>query len=274
MLAASSPWAKATTSQVVSAATGASVFTYAGVGPFWGPPSIADGALYEGDMSGNLYALMTQSKQTSGAQFVQVNSATPQTNESVVTVPYLQAQSTGDLNVVAVGWTDTTSTVSSVTDSAGNVYQLAAPLTRGSVMSQAIYYAKDINAASAGANVVTVQFSSSVPYADVRAAEYSGIDPVDPLDTSVSANGSGGTASSGNLTTTDPSEVIFGAGMTTGLFSGGSNGFTARIITPTDGDIAGDKFVSTVGTYAAVADDDGSAIWVMQAVAFRAVTGS
>ena len=52
--------------QVLSAATGASVFTYAGVGPFWGPPSIADGALYEGDMSGNLYGLVTQSNQTSG----------------------------------------------------------------------------------------------------------------------------------------------------------------------------------------------------------------
>jgi outer membrane protein assembly factor BamB len=42
---------------VVSAATGAPVFTFAGTGPFFGPPSIANGTLYEGDMSGNLYAL-------------------------------------------------------------------------------------------------------------------------------------------------------------------------------------------------------------------------
>jgi hypothetical protein len=35
---------------------------------------------------------------------VQVNSATPQTNESTVTVPYLQAQGAGDLNVVAIGF--------------------------------------------------------------------------------------------------------------------------------------------------------------------------
>ena len=51
---------------VVSAATGASLFTYTGVGPFWGPPSIVGGSLYEGDMSGNLYALTTQSSQTCG----------------------------------------------------------------------------------------------------------------------------------------------------------------------------------------------------------------
>ena len=42
---------------VFSAATGASLFTYAGTGMFWGPPSIADGTLYEGDMAGNLYTL-------------------------------------------------------------------------------------------------------------------------------------------------------------------------------------------------------------------------
>ena len=44
---------------VLSAVTGASLFTYTGAGPFWGPPSIADGTLYEGDMAGNLYALTT-----------------------------------------------------------------------------------------------------------------------------------------------------------------------------------------------------------------------
>jgi outer membrane protein assembly factor BamB len=42
---------------VVSAATGKSSFTFTGTGPFWGPPSVAGGTLYEGDMSGNLYAL-------------------------------------------------------------------------------------------------------------------------------------------------------------------------------------------------------------------------
>lgn len=42
---------------VLSAATGAAVYTFTGTGPFWGPPSIANGALYEGDMAGNLYAL-------------------------------------------------------------------------------------------------------------------------------------------------------------------------------------------------------------------------
>ena len=42
---------------VFSATTGASVYTFTGSGTFWGPPSIANGTLYEGDMAGQLYAL-------------------------------------------------------------------------------------------------------------------------------------------------------------------------------------------------------------------------
>ena len=252
---------------LVSAATGASLFTYAGVGPFWGPASIVGGSLYEGDMSGNLYALTTQ---LSTAQFVQVNSATPQTSASTVTVPYLKAQGVGDLNAVAVGFNDATSTIVSVTDSAGNAYQLAAPLTRGTGLSQAIYYAKNITAAGAGTNVVTVHFSGAVPFVDVRVAEYSGLDPVNPLDTTASAAGSGTTASSGNLTTTAASELIFGAGMTQTAYVGGTGGFTARLITPLDADIAGDEIVNTTGTFAATAQIGfGSSPYVMQAVAFH-----
>jgi outer membrane protein assembly factor BamB len=254
--------------QVVSAATGASLFTYATAGPIWGPASIVGSTLYEGDLAGNLYALTTNQTPT---HFVQVNSTTPQTNKSTVTVPYPKAQSAGDLNAVAIGFNDSTSTITSVTDSAGNVYQLAASLTRGSAGSQAIYYAKNIKSATAGANVVTVQFSGAVPFADVRVAEYTGLDPVNPLDTSASAAGTGLTASSGNLTTSAASEVIFGAGYTTDLFDGGTNGFTSRIITPVDGDIAGDEFAGTPGTYAATARiNSSSGQWVMQAVAFRA----
>jgi len=253
---------------VVSAATGASLFTFAGAGTFWGPPSAAGGALYEGDMAGNLYALTPN--QTPAAQFVQVNSATPQASENSVTVPYLQAQAGGDLNVVAVGFDDSTSTITSVTDSAGNVYQLAAPLTRGSGMSQAIYYAKNIKAAAAGANVVTVQFSAAASFPDVRVAEYGGLNQASPLDTSASAAGSGSTASSGNLTTSVASEVIVGAGYTTSLFVAGVGGLTPRIITPVDGDIEGDEFVGAPGSYAAKAGiADSAGTWIMQAVAFR-----
>src|SRR5690348_13168042 len=57
--------------------------------------------------------------------FVQVNSAVPQTAQTSVPVIFTKAQTAGDLNVVVVGWETPTATVTSVTDSNGNVYTLA-----------------------------------------------------------------------------------------------------------------------------------------------------
>src|SRR5581483_7004810 len=150
--------------------------------------------------------------------FVQGASATPQSPQSTISVTYPQAQAAGNTNIVAVGWNDATSTVASVTDSAGNSYRLAAPVARGSGVSQAIYYASNIAAAGAGSNVVTVTLSRAAPWPDIRILEYSGLDPTSPFDVATSAAGSSGNASSGPVTTTAQSELIFGAGITTGGF--------------------------------------------------------
>ena len=57
--------------------------------------------------------------------YVQGNYATPQSSQTSVPVTYTAAQNAGDLNVVIVGWNDATTQVKSLTDSKGNVYQLA-----------------------------------------------------------------------------------------------------------------------------------------------------
>ena len=134
--------------------------------------------------------------------FVQVNAATPQTNQSAVSVTYTSAQIAGDTNILAIGWNNATSNITSVTDSAGNTYQLAVPTARGNGISQAIYYAKNIKAAAAGTNTVTVTFNTATPFVDIRALEYSGLDPVNPFDVGTSASGNGTSANSGTVTTT------------------------------------------------------------------------
>jgi hypothetical protein len=81
--------------------------------------------------------------------YVQSNSATPQSPQTKVTVAFTAAQTAGDLNVVAVGWNDSTAKVSAVTDTCGNRYSVAVgPTVQSGVASQSIYYAKNI--ASAG----------------------------------------------------------------------------------------------------------------------------
>jgi hypothetical protein len=184
-------------------------------------------------------------------------------------VTFAGAQTAGNVNLVAIGWNSSSGAVSSVVDSAGNVYQPAAPVQFGSGVSQTIWYAKSIAARAAGTNTVTVTFSGSMPYVDLRAAEYRGVDPVNPIDVTASAAGSSSAASSGAVTTTFANELLFGAGITTGGFSAATGGATTRIITTPDEDIVQDRVVSAVGTYSGTASLVGNAAWVMQLVALR-----
>ena len=204
--------------------------------------------------------------------FKQTNNAVPQTPQSTVSVTFTAAQSAGGLNVVAVGWYDTTSQVLSVTDNRGNNYQrVAGPTTQAQAGTQSIYYAPNIVAAPAGGTTVTVTFNAAVNYPDIRIAEYSGIDPLNPVDKTVSGTGTGTTSNSGSVTTTNPNDLLVGANYVTTHSTGPGTSFTQRVITNPDGSILEDRIVTTTGSYNATAPlTDGS--WIMQMVAFRAAT--
>ncbi len=82
-------------------------------------------------------------------------------------------QLAGDLNVVAIGWHDSTATIASVTDSRGNSYVLAVgPTVVPGVATQGIYYAANIVASAANENAVVVTFTAPATSPDVRIAEY------------------------------------------------------------------------------------------------------
>jgi hypothetical protein len=195
--------------------------------------------------------------------FAQVASATPQSTTATVALAYPGAQTAGDLNIVVVGWNDTAATVQSVKDSAGNNYSLAIGPTSGTGLRQSIYYAANI---VGGANTVTVTFSQGAVAPDIRILEYRG---VTTLDVTAGASGSGTAANSGSATTTSANELIFGANMVATLTRAAGSGFTSRIITSPDGDIAEDKIVTTAGSNSATATLNGSGPWVMQMVTFK-----
>src|SRR5438552_3218327 len=203
--------------------------------------------------------------------FVQSNSTTPQSPQTSVPVVYIQAQTAGNLNVVVVGWNDSTATISSVLDTKGNAYAVAAaPVVQSGTATQAIYYAKNIASAAAGANTVTVTFSVAAVFPDIRIAEYSGLDTANPLDVAVGAQGTTtATSNSGSVTTTNGNDLLVGANVVQSITTGAGAGFTNRIITP-DGDILEDRVVTVTGSYSATAALDRVQPWVMQMVAFRA----
>jgi len=202
----------------------------------------------------------------SSIQFVQGNTgpSSLQPSNSSVAVPFTGAQAAGNLNVVAIGWGDSTSTISSVTDTRGNTYNLAIGPTSFNGMQQAIYYAKNI---AVGSNTVTVRFNQAAGYPDVRILEYSGLDTTNPLDGKAAATGTGTAANSGSVTTTAANELIFGAGTTGQGFTAAGTGFSNRMIN-VFGNIAEDKIVSATGSYNATGTVS-SAAWIMQMATFR-----
>ncbi len=203
--------------------------------------------------------------------FVQVNFATPQAAQTPVTVTYTRSQTAGNLNVVVVGWNDAVAQVNSVVDSKGNAYFLAVgPTVQSGTQTQAIYYAKNIAAAAANSNTVTVSFSQAAASPDVRIAEYSGIDPTTPVDVVATAQGSGTSSSSGSVTTGNASDLLVGANQVQTLTTGSGSGYTSRVITTPDGNILEDCMVATAGSYSATAAVSPSGKWIMQMVAFRA----
>ena len=135
--------------------------------------------------------------------------------------------------------------------------------------SQAIYYAKNIAAAAAGANTVTVAFSTAAFHPDIRIAEYSGVDPLNALDTSVGAQGNTATSDSGPVTTINANDILIGANVVQSISTGPGTGYTSRGIT-VDGDILEDQVVSATGSYNATAVLDKVQLWIMQMAAFRA----
>jgi len=195
--------------------------------------------------------------------FGQVAAATPQSTTATVPVTFPGAQTAGDLNIVVVGWNDTTASVQSVKDSAGNTYNLAIGPTSTTGLQQSIYYAAPI---VGGSNTVTVTFTQAAVYPDVRILEYRG---VTTLDAKAGASGNSATTNSGPATTTSANELIFGANTIATVTVAAGSGFTSRIISNPDGDIAEDKVVTTAGSNSATATLNSAGPWVMQMITFK-----
>ena len=213
-------------------------------------------------------AALTLTVTATTISYVQGNYANPDSPQTTVSVMFNAAQSAADLNVVVVGWGDSTAVVKSVADKSGNTYTLAVgpTIVRGQ-LSQSIYYAKNI-AAAAGANTVTVTFASAAAYPDIRILEYSGADPNNPLDVTAANAGNSATSSSGSATTTNPTDLLLGANIVGTYTNGPGSGFTQRLLTH-DGNLAEDRMVTTTGSYSATAPLSSSCPWIMQLVAFR-----
>jgi hypothetical protein len=203
--------------------------------------------------------------------FIQSRSSSAVTGPSAISVPFATAQLASSLDVVVVGWNDPAAQVQSVTDTSGNIYQLAAgPASLSGVGSQSVYYASNVAAAGAGANTVTVAFTSPAALAEVRVTEYQGIAPTNVVDVTSNGSGSGSIAAAGPAATTFRNDLLFGAVWVPGATTLPAGDFTARLTTPT-GTLLEDATIGATGSYTMQASVDPSSPWLAQLVAFRDV---
>jgi len=229
------------------------------------------------DVAGNLSAYSNLAAATTlpFIKYVQGKYATPQTPQTTVSVTFTAAQVAGDLNVVVVGWNDSTAVVNTVTDKSGNTYTLAVgPTVSSDSLSQSIYYANNIASSVAGVNAITVTFATPAASPDIRILEYSGADPNNAVDVVAASTGNSATSTSGAAITNSPIDLLFGANMVYTYTTGPGSGFRLRISTSPDGDIAEDQLVTATGSYSASAPLGEAGPWIMQMVAFRASAGA
>jgi hypothetical protein len=204
------------------------------------------------------------------ATFVQGAFNTLQGGVPSVTATFTGAQTNGDVNIVVIGWNDTTATVRSVADFKGNVYTLAVgPTQISGLATQSIYYANNIVGAAPAANTVRVSFNGSATSPTLRIVEYFGAPAANPIDATGGASGTG-TAASATLTTatTNANDTIFASDFVQTTTTGPGPGFTSRMLTTPQTDIVEDESVTTTGKFSANAPLQ-SGWWIMQLIAIK-----
>jgi len=177
-------------------------------------------------------------------------------------------QTAGNLNVVIVGWSDAVATVSSVTDTEGNTYSVAASPQVGGGLSQVIYYAKNIVGDTTTPNQITVAFSQAAQAPDVRVLEYSGLDIANPVDISVGAIGSSALADTGVCATATPVELVVAGATVANTVTGPGAGFALTSLTRPNGDNSEHLITAAIGSCEATAPVV-TGNWVIQSVAFK-----
>ena len=215
---------------------------------------------------------LTYALGTGPINYIQRGDAATTSNAQNVPVPMTNPQGKGNLNVVIIGWSDTTAQVSSVSDTEGNTYVAALAAVNGSSLSQVIYYAKNIKGDGATPNTLTIHFNRTASTPDIRVLEYSGLDPNSPLDQGVSNAGAGSLADSGLCTTTSAVELIVAAA-TVGTNVTGSGPLFTTVDYTANGDNAEHQITSSIGSCEAQVPVAGSN-WVIQSVSFKAPAGT
>jgi hypothetical protein len=176
-------------------------------------------------------------------------------------------QRAGDFLVVGVNYDPVgCGQIAEVSDTAGDHFtRLVLPDGLPLALTLETWGAANVAAAPRQSNAVTVTFASACKIRNVKIAEYTGIDPVTPIDAYASTHGTS-IAPSASVTTTHPS-MLFAHSADQAAATSPGMGWTLLFID--DWYTLAEERVAAPGTNAVSYANDKSENWVLQAVALR-----
>lgn len=175
----------------------------------------------------------------------------------------------GDVVLMTATYASTTAQVKSVSDSDGDVFQLAlGPMAwAGSPYRTELWWAT-ANGGGSPSMVIVELTAASTAFEQLALDEYTGVDPTQPVDQIAFASGlTGTTFDSGPKTITHAPEIIFGHGEGMSETVSAGLGFTVR--DTSNANIEEDQIVSTIGSYAATFGLSKSGEWIALMVTLR-----
>ena len=201
---------------------------------------------------------------------VQTKSVTTSGSITTISVTLNSPSTANHLIVVHVTWDKQNRDVSSVTDTK-NTYHLVP----GSTMNfgqgtnkyrSALYYAYAINVTPGPLTIKATLDGANQNFAEIYASEYAGIlTTADPLDKTSTTADNTTPITSGNVTTTEENELIYGVAIGATDPLGGGTGFTVR--STAQSNIVEDKIGTTTGSYSA--KFTGANYWIATVATFK-----
>ncbi|MDR3519422.1 MAG: hypothetical protein P4L63_00825, partial [Candidatus Pacebacteria bacterium] len=184
------------------------------------------------------------------------------------TLPF--TSTSGNALVILVIHTQTAD-VSSITDTAGNIFSCTTAADNGGRVAQFCYA---LNITGSSNDVISITMSSGVNNASLHISEWSGVVTSSGLDNHAEGTGTGTAMDTGTLTTTNTNDVVIGGFIDSRGDSSIGAGFTKLSSDGFVGSLSEYQIVSSTGNWHPTATAGASTIWAAAGIALKTASSS
>jgi chitodextrinase len=198
-----------------------------------------------GNMSGQSQRVTATTHDGAGKKWSHVQTVAADSGARSASVSFSTPTTSGNLIVVQVTWSDR-SNFQSINDSLGNTFIPIGVERQSSLIGvkSRLFYAPNIRG---GPGTITTVVTGSPSYHELYVHEYSGLDPIAPLDGYSVLVGGGPSFTSDVINTSAPHALIYGFEIDSSAGTADSHWTTRSTL---NGNVAADANAATPGTYA------------------------